>query len=253
MANTELLLPVGRLVGGSPYNPRTTDAEGKPLIIKTGQNAGQPRVDYYLGIAIPKATETTWQATGWGAIIVQAAQAGFPQGQWQQDAFSWKVIDGDSVQPNRRGIKPCDRTGYPGHWILNMSSAFAPQIYNADGSKPIAEPDAVKCGYYVQVFGSVAANGSQNQPGVFLNHTYIALSGYGEEIRTGADASQVGFGGGSLPPGATSTPPAGQPIAPPPPPRQPTMTALANGMSYEQFKQAGWTDEALISQGMMTA
>ena len=189
--------------------------------------------------------------------MVQAAQAGFPGGQWQQPAFAWKVIDGDSTTPNRRGVKPRDRTGYAGHWILNLSSSFAPQIYNADGSKPIAEPDAIKAGYYVQVFGSVTSNGSQNQPGVFLNHTYLALSGYGEEISVGADASQVGFGAEPLPTGASTTPPAGQTptaAAPPPPPPQGgqhTMTALANGVSYEQFRGGGWSDEMLIAQGMM--
>ena len=32
-----------------------------------------------------------------------------------------------------------------------------------------------------------------------------------------------------------------------------TMTALANGLTREQYKAAGWTDEALIAAKMMNA
>ena len=39
---------------GSVSEPNRKDAEGKPLIIKNGPNAGQPREDYFIGLAIPK-------------------------------------------------------------------------------------------------------------------------------------------------------------------------------------------------------
>ena len=256
--SNELLLPVGRMVGGSVYKPRTTDAEGNPLVIKNGPNAGQSRVDYYIGVAIAKTGETDWKTTPWGAVIFQAAQAGFPQGQHQQPVFAWKITDGDSMTPNTRGIKPAERTGYPGHWVVNMSSSFAPQLYNADGSQPLTGEGAIKCGYYVQIFGTVSGNGSQNQPGVFLNPNYVALSGYGEEIHNGPDPSAIGFGG-ALPAGASSTPVAGMTSPPatagaptvPPPPVQRVMLPAAAGMSYEQFQAAGWTDQQMIAGGML--
>ena len=261
--SNELLLPVGRLVGGSVYKPKTTDAENNPLIIKTGPNAGQPRVEFYIGVAIAKGIETDWKQTPWGQTINSVALAGFPQGQTNLPGFAWKVTDGDSVIPNTRGVLPNSRTGYVGNWVLHLSSAFAPQLYNADGSKPLTEPGAIKCGYYVQVFGTVNSNGSQNQPGVYLNHNYVALSGYGDEISNGPDPAAVGFGG-VLPAGASSTPlaaipptGAGAPIPPavvaPTPPAARVMLPAANGLSYESYTAAGWTDQQLISSGMMQA
>lgn len=216
--------PVGRLVGGSVYKARDKDAEGRPLVTKTGPQAGQPRVEYFFAVAIAKGAEQHWAQTEWGKLIWQAGHAGFPQGQAQAPTFAWKITDGDSAVPNKAGRKPCEREGYRGNWVLSFSSGSAPKIYNKDGSAPIVEPDAVKLGYYVQVFGSVAANGSMQQPGVYLNHSLVALSGYGPEIVLGPDAAAVGFGG-ALPAGASAAPlgglvpPAlpGLPGLPPPP------------------------------------
>ena len=39
------------------------------------------------------------------------------------------------------------------------------------------EPNAVNLGDYIQVYGSVADNESQQQPGVYLNHSMVALAG----------------------------------------------------------------------------
>ena len=65
----KILLPVGRIVGGSLYKGQDKDAEGHPLVVKTGPNAGQARVRYYVGYAIPKGQETHWNQTPWGAQI----------------------------------------------------------------------------------------------------------------------------------------------------------------------------------------
>lgn len=203
---TDILTPVGRLVQGSLYKAQTTDAEGKPLVNKSGPAIGQPRVDFFFALAIPKGAERGWHETPWGQKIVATGYAAFPQAA-QSPTFAWKVTDGDSTVPNKKGRKPCDREGYPGHWVLNFSSGFAPKIYNSDGSQQILEPDAVKLGSYVQVSGTVAGNGSQSQPGIFLNHSMVALAGYGPEIVVGPDAASVGFGQGvALPQGASATP-----------------------------------------------
>lgn len=263
--------PVGRLVMGSLYKAQTTDAENRPLVVKSGPNAGQPRVDYFFAVAIPKGAETHWSQTEWGAKVWSAGHAGFPQGQANAPTFAWKVVDGDSIVPNRKGNKPSDREGYPGNWVISFSSGFAPKIFNKDGSAPIVEPNAVKLGYFVQVNGDVTDNGSMQQPGVFINHSMVALAAFGEEISVGPDASSVGFGQGALPAGAMATPapafvapvsaaPAAPVAAPPAPnpaflgaPVRPVhvMTALAKGATYEAMVAAGWTDALLVQHGMM--
>jgi hypothetical protein len=302
--------PVGRLVMGSLYKPQTTDADGKPLTVKNGPNVGQPTVRYFFALAVPKNPgEQHFASTEWGQKIWAAGHAGFPQGQANSPTFAWKVVDGDSQVPNSKGKKPCDREGYPGHWVISFSSGFPPKIYNRDGTAAIVEPDAVKLGYFVQVNGDVDANNNAMKPGVYLNHNMVALSAYGPEIHSGPDVAAAGFGAAALPPGASATPvggftpqapaaPAyGQPpmppaappgaigvpsmspssvpnpaflqvpppapaapamVAPPAPaapaapaPTGPVMTPAANGVSYDAYRMAGWTDVHLRAAGMM--
>jgi len=283
--------PVGRLVQGSLYKGSTTDAEGNPLVIKSGPNAGQPRTDYFFALAIPKGNEQSWAQTEWGKMIYDVGVKGFPNGQYNAPTFAWKIIDGDSTVPNRRGRKPCDREGFKGHWVLNFSSGYAPRIFNANGSQALTDPDHVKLGYYVQVAGTVSGNGSTQQPGVYLNHSMVALAGFGPEIVVGPDPTAVGFGNAALPAGASATPLGGlpgaapslpgmpaaaapaapaapgiqphpgllnpaAPAAPPvPPPAAPVrqMTDKAQGMTYEQMVAAGWNDALLIQHGYMAA
>ena len=206
--------PVGRLVGGSLYEPETTDYDGKPLV---GKDKVTPRQNFSFGVAIPKTPGQHWANEPWGAPIWALAHRAFPNGETQHPAFAWKITDGDSQIPNKRNRKPCEREGFPGHWVMWFSGGFAPKIYNADGSQQILEKDAIKPGYYVQVFGNVTDNKPSQSPGIYINHVYVALSAYGPEISIGPDVSAAGFGQNvALPPGASATPPAGSfaPAAP---------------------------------------
>ncbi len=199
--------PVGRLVQGSLYKPQTVDADGKPLVVKNGPNVGQPTVRYFFALAIPKNPgEQHWASTEWGQKIWAAGHAGFPQGQANSPTFAWKVVDGDSQVPNSKGKKPCEREGYPGHWVISFSSGFPPKIYNRDGTAAIVEPDAVKLGYYVPVNADIDGNNNAMKPGVYINHNMVALSAYGPEIHSGPDVAAAGFGAAPLPAGASATP-----------------------------------------------
>lgn len=224
---TELLTPVGRLVQGSPFEPRTTDAEGNPLTIRNGANAGKPRVDYFMALAIPK------NDPGWNDIntkIYNEAKSGFPNlfdaaGNCIHPQFAWKIIDGDSQVPNSRNVKPCDREGYPGNWVLMFSSGIAPKVYTAGGEALLTNPAELKRGDYIRIYGNVAGNESQQRPGVYLNHSLVERVGFGEEIITGVTGEQA-FGGqpAALPPGASATP-----TAPATPMQNPNATAPAPG------------------------
>jgi len=272
-----LTTPPGRVVLGNLYKPNNTDAEGKPLVVKTGPNAGQPRVQFFFAVAIPKNPgETHWSQTAWGKQIFAVGNQAFPNAA-QSPAFAWKIEDGDSAIPNKKRRKPCDTEGFPGHWIIKFSSSFAPKIYRVEGSGYVPEttPDYVKAGYYVEVNFTVDGNGSQQQPGVYINPNIVLFRAYGPEIVFGPDVTACGFGQAPLPPGASAVPlastdngfsaptppvPTMAPVIPnvafagivaPPPAPVRQLTALARGATYEQLIANGWTDELLISQGLM--
>jgi len=207
----DILTPVGRLVSGDPFTANDKDANGNPLLIKSGPNAGQPTVNYYVAIAIAK-TDVGYNEL-WAQIHGEGRR-GFPQlfdaaGACLNPAFSWKITDGDSQVPNSNNNKPCDREGWPGNWIIHFSGSFAPKCYTAGGAELIVDPNAIKRGYFIRVSGSVKSNGNAQKPGVYLNHSMIELIAYGEEIKTGPSGEQV-FGGApvttALPAGASATP-----------------------------------------------
>lgn len=202
--------PVGRIVMGSLYDPSTTDAEGKPLVVKTGPNAGQPRVNYFFALAIPKGAEPHWAHTPWGQQIWNVGNIAHPNAA-QSPAFAWKIEDGDSMIPNKKGRKPCENEGWRGHWILKFSGGFAPKVYQQEGAGyvQVMQKDFCKPGYFVEVAFSVEGNGSTSQPGVYLNHSMVCFRAYGQEITFGPDVASAGFGAAPLPAGASMTPPAG--------------------------------------------
>lgn len=286
---TDVLLPVGRFVMGSLTDPQTTDADGNPLLVKSGPQTGQPRINYFFAVAIPKNGAAHWWETPWGAKILAVGQAAFPN-QCQSPKFAWKIEDGDSQIPNSKGNKPCDREGFPGNFIVRLGSGFAPKTLTAKGDAPV-DPASIKLGHYIEVLCTVDGNGSAQQPGIYINHAFVAHSGFGPEIYVGPDPSSVGFGQSALPPGASSTPapamtpptapgaaptppaapmpPAAAAVAAPPvpvptvphtailagPPAPPARVMLpkAQGASYEALLGAGWTDALLIEHGMMQA
>lgn len=280
--------PVGRLVQGSLYKGNDKDAEGNTLLHKSGPNAGKPgRLQYFFALAIPKGAEKHWAETSWGAMIWQVGHTAFPQAAKSED-FSWKVVDGDSAKVNKEGNAPRDKEGFAGNWVLKFTGGYAPKVYRPEGNGvvQVLEADFVKPGHFIEVLGSVDGNGSQKQPGVYINHNAVCHRGYGPEISFGPDVSQAGFGKSALPAGASAVPLAstqslpGLPSTPPPPPSVPVvpnpaflnvpvipaapsavpappasgpaMTAKANGASREQMVDAGWTDAQLVANGYMT-
>jgi hypothetical protein len=208
--------PTGRIVWGSLYEPRTEDFEGNPMLIKSGPDAGKPTQAYEFGVAIPKNGTTHFSQTEFGLLIWQAGHAAHPLSAQRQD-FSWKTQDGDSTLPGKpyKGKPtrpPCEKEGYPGHWVFSFRSSYPPKIVNADGSAYLLDKDAVVPGDWVQVAGSVVGNTGANA-GVYLNHNFVALQYKGVPIVTGADPKTLGFGKGGVPHGYVA--PTGQMAAPP--------------------------------------
>ena len=204
--------PVGRIVAGSLYKGNDKDFDGKPLVYKNGPNAGQPRLNYFFALAIPKNPgEQHWAHTEWGKIIWTVGCKEYPQASQRPD-FSWKVEDGDSTIPGKgqNAKRPCDKEGYRGHWILKLSTSFAVTIYKqeAGGFVKLDAIDAVKPGYYVQVSFSVDGNGQDLNPGVYLNPNAVCFRlGLPEhEISFGPNVEEMGFGAAPLPAGVSTVP-----------------------------------------------
>lgn len=287
-----LRTPVGRLVYGSVYEAKTTDYDGEPLVYKKGAKIGQPMHRFEFGVAVQKQGEQHWNQTEWGRKIWDIGHRDFPNGQTQQPSFAWKITDGDCQIPNKKQNKPCDKEGYPGHWVLNFScmAEFAPSLCNASDPKNIkhiTQPDFINCGDFVEIAFSSRGNGDLGSPGVYLNPLGVAWRAYGERISFSfkIDVTTIGFGQAALPAGASSVPlssnaapsattipvaPIVQPVLPhyailtppapvpglaPPAPIAPAVRQMVDptGATYEQYIAAGWTDVQLIQQGKMLA
>ena len=286
---TQILFPVGRLIGGSVHKLKgKLDKAGQPKLGKDGKQV----MAVNFGVAIPK-TQARWQDESymhptkglvhWGDEVFNVGKGAAPT-MHLDPTFAWKVTDGDSTLPNKKGNKPCDQTGYPGNWVIWFSQGWLPKRVNADGSVEL--PDgAIVPGFYIQVFGSVAGNKlvPNGTPGVYLNPIAVALVGEGDKITVDVDTTAVGFGGAPLPVGARPvqaaepafagqvTPLGGvggmpvphvtqTPVMPPgvvpapdflnPPPAGPRMTPAATA-TREQYHAAGWTDAQLVQHGLM--
>ncbi len=238
LRDQDILFPVGRMVMGSLYELQHTDAEGKPRLFKKGPNIGKPNPIYFFALAIPKvAGHTHWSQTEWGQKIWVCGHTQYPKIAERPD-FAWKIVDGDSAIPNKKGTAPNTREGYPGHWVLTFNTSWALKIVNAM-TQPVTaltEVDAIKPGYYIEVLGSVVpGERDSQQPSVHLNPNGVALRGFGKEIYTGIDLTTVGFGASAVPTGASSVPTAsamatsvpGTATATPPPPATVAATPTA--------------------------
>lgn len=271
MAKHNFLTPVGRLVQGHPMEAQTKDQSGRPLLTQSGQ----PTQRYFIAVAFRKG-DPAFESLR--ALITQAAREGFPHlfdaaGNCTHPRFSFKIADGDGVDDN--GKPNANKEGFAGHWVLKLSSSFAPKCYHAGHYQPhevIQDANQIQRGYNVRVSGTVEPNGQPNKPGVYVNLGMVEMHSVGPVIVGGPDAAAV-FGGAATPAApvaqyalpatpavSTAVAPPAVPVVPQPailtPPTVPqapvrTMLAAANGLPYEAYIAQGWTDELLRQHGMM--
>ena len=283
-----IVSPVGRMVQGSLYNGDANDMDGKPNLYTSGPNAGQPYKAFFFALAIAKGSEAHWSHTPWGKEVYDVGKAASPKTA-DLPSFAWKIEDGDSRAPNKKGRMNCDREGFPGHWVLKFSGTFAPKLYDRMGKAPVTTPDFCLPGDFIQVAFDCRSNNRSDSPGVYLNYAFVYFQAYHVEgrIEMGPNPSALGAGQAPLPPGASMTPAAAAPsaasitppaaapaaITPPtaallpvpvevapapaflsvsPPPAAPArvMTAAAAG-PYEAYISQGWTDAQLVQHGLM--
>ena len=179
----EVLTPTGRIVAGHPMVAQAvTDDKG---VAKLQKDKVTPRVEYYLALAITKGGEQHWNQTEWGAKIYQAAQAGFPNGEFNAPTFAWKITDGDSQIPNKKGKKPFEREGWAGSWVLQLSTGLSIRCFHNgkfEAHEVIQNKAEIKRGDYAQVLIKAKDNAPSESPGVYLNPELVNLVGPGVEI-----------------------------------------------------------------------
>lgn len=274
---TEITTPVCRLVTGHPMvsHPVIDKITKQQKVNKDGSLA----INFYIGVAIQKGQETDWKATEWGQKIYAEGVNSWPNGEYNSPQFAWKIDDGDSLIPNKVGKRPCDREGWPGHWVIHISNGFPFGVYNRGqylAHQQIDRKEAIKAGDYVRVVFDVKSNNPSETPGLYLNPSLFELYQAGVEIvsANAPDANEK-FGdvaatmpsnaqidpnvqGGTAPQANGPTPPPQQQTAAPgpgnaaPPPEpailQPKMYNL-NGQTFSeaQLKQSGWKDEQIAN------
>jgi len=237
--------PVGRFVQGDCFVPQTKDQSGRPRVVKSGPNAGQPNPQYFVALAIPK---TPGVANWWDEpheffqTVLRVGQTSFPQGQSQRPNFAWKIIDGDSGAVNQSGRVINTIEGYAGHWVCRFQSSYPPKCFSRAigyaASQQLTDPTSIRRGFYLSINGSVEGNGEMtSNSGVYLNLDLISLEGFGPEIVSGPDAAAAfGNAAPALPAGASTVPvmpAAGAPVGVPAvgmtvaPPAAPVPVAVA--------------------------
>lgn len=225
----EVLFPVGRLVSGHPMDAQAV--KDKSGVQKVGKD-NKPMFQFYAGVAIPKGSEQHWNQTEWGGKIYQAAQDaadGYTNGEIRHPTFSWKITDGDSDIPNKKGNVPREQEGWAGHWVVHFSTQIPYGCYHVGRYEPqqaIQRAEEIKRGDYCRIFATVKGNKPSETPGVYINPTLFELSRAGVEIigKTSGPAASDVFGQAApvLPAGAqvdtAVSAPAPQPAAAAPQP-----------------------------------
>ena len=200
----DFVSPIGRFVEGDLWKPNDKDYEGNPLVYKNGENAGQPRVEYYLRLAFPKLVRgqpnADWER--FRALLEKVAREAKPEffrldGSCAIPNFSWKINDGDTdvIRAGKNiGTKLSDKPGFAGHYVVGFSSSYAPQIVMQTSPNVYAEVtdrNLIKRGYYLRVGGTVSYNGSTGNPGIYLNLQKVLFYAPGEVIETGKSAAEL--------------------------------------------------------------
>jgi len=282
MAEDGYMRVTGRLVQGNVLEPQTKNMQGAPLT----DLQGNPKVQYFIAVAVLKTDAEMLKEY---AKIQAIAVAGFPGGETQAPTFAWKIIDGDQPpHSSKEGFAGCYVFRFTsGFQYSAYTEGGERQITDPNELKRgnylrvtfTAAPNKsnIKPGIYLNTtFVELIGYGEEISSGPDAK---ALLAGIGSAVLpAGASATPIAgvpmaMPGAAPPVGVAPPVPPVQPTppvipgqtappvipAPPAPPVQPApdfltppvMTAAANGMSYQQYIDAGWNKESLIANGLM--
>lgn len=252
----------GRIVAGHPMTRRAVTKQD-PLTrqdVPVTAPDGTPATEVYCAVAVPKHPGVDWRQEPWGQVILGQAVKDWPNGEYQRTDFAWKMADGDSTIPNKRGKKPCDREGWAGHWVIHTVTRFQIKCYHAgkyDPMQQIQDANEIKCGDYGRLVVDVVGNGPSQSPGLYMNPQLFSLDRAGALIQSDSGPSAAEAFGGPVPAAAAVvvTPAhdivAGPGLAPPPPPPPvPVVERFSyqgNTYTRDQLVGFGWNADQINS------
>lgn len=203
----KVMTGVGRIIQGHPMilNGKVDFHTKKP---KIDEKTGQQKVGSYTALAFPKSEPEF--ARDVYPMIMAAAQRDWPSAPWTNPRtdFAWKWFDADDqTQVDKNGKPYGQRPHFAGCYILKLDSSFLYKVCDEQG-RDIADPRMIKCGDYARAYISIKGNGSQANPGLYINVDFMQRCGFGDEIRGEVDVSGVlaQVGQFRMPPGASMQP-----------------------------------------------
>lgn len=205
-AALQITTPPGRIVQGDVWSLNLqyefTD-KTKPKLGKDGQQISER----FIGLAIPKGQlwDTFW------ARLYAVGMEGYNNA--VPGNMSWKVTDGDLAIH-------AAKDGFPGHWVLAMSTQFETQVVNAQHEQIIDHAQA-KRGDYADVLIDIKCDGHTTNPSVYISPKIVRILQAGPVIVGGANVDDMGavpaVPAGALP-ATAGLPPMAGPGTPPVPP-----------------------------------
>ena len=243
----------GRFVRGDCFNKKAK-VDQKTKQPKLNQD-GTPRMVLFVAVAFAK-TDPLWPALE-AKIKGDARQAWptyfDPAGNCTNPNFAFKIIDGDGF--DKKGQPYSRNEGYAGHWVLNFENQFPNGVFRPAteqerqlfGKMNVdAEPGSITPGDYIKVQFTTDTNKSNDSPGIYLNLGMIQFSHKGEPIKFQGDADEV-FGGSDAAGTTIAATPVSKTVGGMP---VPVALPAANGVTYDAYRAAGWTDDALKAANM---
>ncbi len=251
----------GRVVNGHPMTRRPVtrkDPVTKVEIPVMDRVTGLQVTDCYFAVAVPKAGETDWKQTAWGQQIHNRAKQDWPNGEHGHPNFSWKIIDGDSLVPNKKNKIPAEREGWPGHWVIHCSTRFSVKCYHVGKYDPmtdqIQEENQIKCGDYCRAVLGIKGNNPSETAGIYIDPLLFELSRAGTPIinDTGPSAADKFGGGAPATPAATMMPGQG-PAVPVVPATDLLQPAAPVEVKYLDANGNAFTEAVLLAAGFQPA
>ena len=156
--------------------------------------AGNPKIEYGFGLAIPKTDPTTGQPTAeftkvWEALHKEAFTL-YPSGQIPP-GFAMKFKDGDGI--DHTGKSYADREGHAGHIILMCTTQIPIKYFLFQGGNNILVNEGIKTGDYVNVQLNIKSHPAKGQgkAGLYLNPSAVQLIQPGKEIINAPSGDQI--------------------------------------------------------------